>query len=51
MTRTEFLMLCDEFTIYPGIALECEEVCKALLESKQDQSKNNLVREALENNF
>ena len=46
MTRLEFLTICEDYTIEPSVALECDEVVEAL--RARDSSA---VIAALENNF
>lgn len=46
MTKTEFLSICEDYTIAPSIALECAEVVEAL--RARDSSA---VIAALEDNF
>ena len=46
MTRTEFLILCNACLVHPSMALESEEVRKAL--AKRDDAK---VKHLLETEF
>ena len=46
MTRSEFLSLCNTLTIHPSMALENEEIRKAL--AKRDDAK---VKHLLETEF
>ena len=45
MTANEFNALCEEHTIHPSIALENEEIVKALFE-KNDKEVEKLLKEA-----
>lgn len=46
MTKTEFQILCGEYLIEPSMALENENICKALRQRDAEQ-----VKQILENEF
>jgi hypothetical protein len=45
MTRNEFLIICGDFNLDPGIALENENVVKAIREDDKDNLKEVLTNE------
>lgn len=45
MTKTEFYFLCEERSIYPGVALENEELVQALKDGNRDEVKRILEEE------
>lgn len=44
MTRLEFIAMCGEYLVDPGIALENENIVEAL-QSKNDDEVERLLRE------
>jgi hypothetical protein len=36
LTKTEFIAICEEFTIEPSLALECDAVIRALKTGEPD---------------
>lgn len=46
MTQNDFIALCEEYSVHPAVALECEAVVAALKTGTVQD-----VRDALANNF